>query len=218
MRAARTVASILALAGLAAVLPSLASGAQLPETGPEAMAHYESDPDSWLDGPVGYLILEEEKEAFQSLSSTEERRRFIRDFWERRDPDLRDRVNRFKEAFYERVGAANARYHDRPWTGWKSDRGRMHVMLGRPDHVRPRFVGGGGSVEVWTYYTVGSKAEGRPFDDALGEVQIVFFASRRNGSRYNIAGGFAPGVYPNYVREILRYTRLAAVQVADLPY
>jgi GWxTD domain-containing protein len=191
-----------------AVSPVLADEA-FPRTGPEALAAYESNAERWLDGPVQYIVLAEEREAFRALETTAEREVFIEWFWARRDNDLRDEGNPYKAEFYDRVAASNKRYHDFP-RGWKSDRGQVHITLGRPDGIRPR-LGGNAEAAVWTYYTVGPRANQRDFGTVLGEMTIAFVKSDRRAG-YRIYGGFGgPGVLPLYVRDAFRFTREAAI-------
>ncbi len=119
------LATVLTLAftlALSTVAPAAALG-QSPTTAAEAMAYYESDVDDWLDGPVEYLILDEERDAWKELRTSDQRAAFITRFWERRDADLRQPGNPFKDAFYERVayaqpqvpGHAVPRLEVRPW-------------------------------------------------------------------------------------------------------
>lgn len=209
MRRVGIHARVLLPLALLALLPTAAHAKDaFPETGPEALAYYEADPDHWLDGPVQYIILDAERERFEALKTRTERERFIRRFWERRDPDLRDRKNPFRDAFYERVAEANERYHEYP-RGWMSDRGMLRIVLGKPDHIRV-IRGGTGDAQVWTYYTVGPRGNDRPLGSRFGELQIVL-VSRSTRNRYEILGDFGPGVYPRYVREMLEYAKLAAV-------
>lgn len=202
--------ALLAAALLATALAGpVAADDLFPRTGAEAMALHEADADSWIDGPVRYILLDEEREAFERLESTGAREAFIRWFWARRDSDLRDDANPYRREFYERVAQANARYHDFP-RGWRSDRGQVHVILGRPDSIRPQ-LGGNAEAAVWTYYTVGPRAADRQFGSAVGEIAIAFVKSDYRAG-YRIYGGFGgPGVLPLYVRDAFRYTRESAI-------
>jgi len=218
MRTGHTIGLGLALAALLPVAAHAGSGSwtEYPRTSQEARDYYESDADAWLKGPVQYIALDVEKDAFKALTSGTERVRFIRRFWERRDHDLRDRENPFEIEFYERVANANKRYHEYP-RGWKSDRGLMHIVLGRPDHVTAGS-GGQGAVKTWTYYTIGPRGNDRPFGSRFGEIKL-FFVATRGRSRYEIFGDFAgPGYFPLYVREVLEFSRLAAVDPSVTRY
>ncbi|MCI0656248.1 MAG: hypothetical protein L0170_04160, partial [Acidobacteria bacterium] len=41
----------------------------------------------WYQGPVRYLLSADEEKAYRALGTDEERRKFIEDFWARRDED-----------------------------------------------------------------------------------------------------------------------------------
>lgn len=192
---------------LAAAAPTTAAAEpqdRFPTTGQEALTHYEARVGDWLDGPVQYIVLDEERVTWEALETAAAREAFKAWFWNRRDPDLRDRVNPFKEAFYERVARANERFSGFP-KGWKSDRGRVWVILGRPDNIRRQVRGR--ELTVWTYFTRGRD---RAFGNAYGEMQVAFV--QRSPSDYEIYGGFAPGQYPFYLQQAFELTRRAAIQ------
>ena len=191
------------------VVPTAASSPEkLPKTGAEAMAYFEANADTWLAGPVDYIILDDERKVFKDLSTTTERADFIAEFWALRDETPKLAGNEFKREFYQRVAKANDRYHDFP-RGWKSDRGFIHIVLGRPDYVRPIF--GRFDSAVWTYFTVGEEGSKRPFRGIAGRVAIAFVRNPARSS-YRIYGGFGgPGFVPLYVRDALHYAKEAAV-------
>src|SRR6476661_253846 len=118
----------------------------------------------WLDKDVTYIITDEERKAFKKLATDDERERFIEEFWRRRDPDPDTDENEFKEEYYERIAYANE--HSASGSpGWKSDRGRIWIMYGKPDerethpsggsYDRPSYEGGGNTTtypfEIWFY-------------------------------------------------------------------
>ncbi len=197
---------------LAVALPAAAAGESLDEMPREAAAaeaYYESNPDLWATGPVQYLMVAAEVDAFEALDTTADRAAFIQWFWDRRDPETRDEINPVRAEFYARVAEANRRYSEFP-RGWKSDRGLVHLVLGRPDAVRHAF-GYRGDGKVWTYYTVGPRATEASFGSLAGEITIAFVKSDRR-SGYQVYGGFGgPGALPLYVRDALNYARLAVI-------
>ena len=193
----RTSNQISASTALLLTLSAVALAAQFeesfPDTPAEAMALYESDADSWIKGPVQYAMLEAERDAFKALVSTAQRTRFIAEFWERRDHDLRDRTNPYKLEFYTRVAAANDRYNEYP-KGWKSDRGQIHIVLGKPDFVR--FIpGGAGRATAWTYRTIGPQGKDSPVSAFVGEFQIVFRAVQCAAALRDPRQTLAPGIF-----------------------
>jgi GWxTD domain-containing protein len=195
---------------LTLALPTAAPAAlsQLPRDAGEAMTLFESDPDSWRDGPVEYLILEDERDLWKELDTTDQRAAFITRFWDRRDIDLRVEGNPFKDAFYERVAYSNRRFRDTRFRGWRSDRGRIAVTLGVPDGERPIRAG---TALIWTYLTIGNHAEEKGFSSASGQVEILFQSDELRPNNYAIAGSLGAGVYPAYVLRALEYSRHAAV-------
>lgn len=129
----------------------------------EALDHYRK----WLRQDVVYIITPEEKQVFESLTSPEEKERFIEQFWKRRDPDPRTALNEFKEEHYRRIAYSNERFTS-GFDGWRTDRGRAYILFGPPDELekhpaggpyeRPAHEGGGRTqtypFEVWRYHHI----------------------------------------------------------------
>ena len=107
----------------------------------------------WLREEVIYIITEREEEVFLSLETVEERNRFIEVFWEKRDPHPATPENEFRDEHYERIEYAN-KYLGRDTfrEGWRTDRGRYHILLGEP-RERHSFDGYNEVVssELWFY-------------------------------------------------------------------
>jgi GWxTD domain-containing protein len=118
----------------------------------------------WLDKDVPWIITEQERAAFKKLTTDEERENFIELFWRRRDPDPDTDENEYREEYYERIAYANEHYTS-GIPGWKTDRGRVYIMYGKPDELethpsggtydRPSYEGGGSTstypFEIWFY-------------------------------------------------------------------
>jgi GWxTD domain-containing protein len=118
----------------------------------------------WLEKDVAYIITPEEKKAFLALETDEERENFIDMFWRRRDPNPDTEENEFREEYYERIAYANEHFSS-GIPGWKTDRGRIYIMYGKPDSIesypsggvynRPSWEGGGTTTtypfEIWFY-------------------------------------------------------------------
>jgi GWxTD domain-containing protein len=127
----------------------------------------------WLDKDVTYIITDEERKAFKKLATDDERERFIEEFWRRRDPDPDTDENEFKEEYYERIAYANEHFSS-GIPGWKTDRGRIWIMYGKPDerethpmggsYERPSYEGGGSTTtypfEIWFYRYLGGVGSG----------------------------------------------------------
>jgi len=119
---------------------------------------------TWLNQEVTYIISDEERKSFMSLSNDEERDAFIENFWLRRNPNPDSPENEFREEHYRRIAYANEHFAaGKP--GWKTDRGRIYIAWGKPDNIDSHPSGGnyqrtpeegGGSTatfpfEIWHY-------------------------------------------------------------------
>lgn len=118
----------------------------------------------WIDEDVSYIITGEERTAWKRLTTDEERESFIESFWLRRDPTPDTIDNEYKDDHYERIAYANEHYAS-GIPGWKTDRGRIYIMYGKPDEIeshpsggtydRPIEEGGGTTstfpFEIWRY-------------------------------------------------------------------
>ncbi len=118
----------------------------------------------WLNEEVPYIITDDEKKAFLSLSNDEERDAFIESFWLRRNPNPDSPENEYREEHYRRIAYANEHFAaGKP--GWKTDRGHIYIAFGPADSIdshpsggtyeRPMDEGGGETstfpFEVWHY-------------------------------------------------------------------
>ncbi|HEX3821504.1 MAG TPA: GWxTD domain-containing protein, partial [Candidatus Sulfotelmatobacter sp.] len=117
----------------------------------------------WLDEDVVYIITDEERAAFKQLSNDEERDNFIEAFWQRRDPTPDTEENEFKEEHYQRIAYANEHFAAGV-PGWRTDRGRIYIVFGKPDEIESHPSGG-------TYE--------RPMDEGGGETSTFPFEDWR---------------------------------------
>ena len=107
----------------------------------------------WLEEEVVYLITPLERDVFLKLQSDRERDLFIEAFWKHRDPNPGAKENAFKTDHYKRIAYVNKYYgRSAPLPGWKTDRGRIYIILGEPGDIQ-RFTGTQGVYpsEVWFY-------------------------------------------------------------------
>ena len=66
-------------------------------------AQLSADYAAWADGPVMYLLTEEESRQYALLKSDEAAQRFVDLFWVQRDSDLTTRANEFRLDFEAKV-------------------------------------------------------------------------------------------------------------------
>jgi len=92
-----------------------------------------------------YEVQEEEKRRYASLTGVESKSAFLVEFWGKRPPGLRDE-------YMKRVEYANAEYRVLGRDGYKTDRGRVHIIYGLPsDFDRHPNEPQTKPYEIWTY-------------------------------------------------------------------
>lgn len=118
----------------------------------------------WINEDVRWIITDEELGAWKKLTTNAERDAFIEAFWQRRDPTPDTEENEYKDEHYRRIAYANEHFAAGV-PGWRTDRGRIYIMYGKPDstdshpmggpYQRPAEEGGGNTetypFEVWRY-------------------------------------------------------------------
>ena len=107
----------------------------------------------WLEEEVDYIITSTERDVFLKLTTDRERDLFIEAFWKHRDPTPGTPENEFRTEHFRRLNHAN-QYFGRgtPKPGWRTDRGRVYIILGEPNDIQ-RFEGKTQTypAEVWFY-------------------------------------------------------------------
>ena len=110
-----------------------------------------------------HIASDQEQDYYASLSSAEEKRRFLFEFWERRDPSPGTFENEMKLEYLRRAEYASQAFSTGRKEGWQTDRGRVYIVYGPPDEydrhaadmaMKP--------YEIWLYH------------DLQGGVQFVF--------------------------------------------
>jgi GWxTD domain-containing protein len=165
----------------------------------------------WLDEDVNYIITDEERKAFKALKTDEERDQFIEQFWLRRDPDPDTPENEYREQYHERIQYANEKFAS-GIPGWKTDRGRIYVMYGKPDEIeshpsggqyeRPTYEGGGSTstypFEIWWYRYI----------EGIGSDIEIEFVDPSGSGEYRIARS-------PYEKDALLYTPNGGLTLAE---
>ena len=108
---------------------------------------------TWLEEEAVYIISPTERSVFLKLQTDRERELFIEAFWKQRDPTPGTPENEFKTEHFRRIAYANhALGRDTSRPGWKTDRGRINVILGEPQDIE-RYTGKSSTydTEVWFY-------------------------------------------------------------------
>jgi len=110
-----------------------------------------------------YIASKVEENQWKELKDLDAKRNFLFTFWRNRDPDPSTAVNEFKREFYRRIDYTNQAYSSFQRKGWRTDRGRVYIVYGRPSEIN-RFPSQLDSkpYEIWNY------------DDLEGGVEFVF--------------------------------------------
>ena len=144
----------------------------------------------WLDKDVTYIITDEERKAFKKLETDDERERFIEEFWRRHDPDPDTDENEYREEYYERIAYANEHYSS-GIPGWKTDRGRIYIVYGKPDEIESHPSGGAYQRES---YEGGGSTSTYPFErwfyrylEGVGSGIEIEFVDPTGSGEYRIA-------------------------------
>ncbi len=128
----------------------------------------------WLN-LVSYIITPQEKNVFLMLKNNRERDTFIKLFWKQRDPTPGTPENEFKEEHIKRFNYANKYFkYQSTKPGWKTDMGRIYIILGPPVSREKIDSFGLYPMEVWYYY--GDTNKGLP-----PYFRIVFFKKYGGG-------------------------------------
>jgi GWxTD domain-containing protein len=127
-----------------------------------------------------YIAQKEERDTFKRLN-LEGKRKYIKEFWARRDQTPGTPDNEFKRDYLTRVQHANQQYKGNFREGWRTDRGRVSLIYGRADEIeRFPFSNQNRSYEVWHYYQV------------QGGIDFIFVDKREMGD-YELVHSTARG-------------------------
>jgi GWxTD domain-containing protein len=135
----------------------------------------------WLNEDVVYIVADRERAAFLKLGSDEERKIFIEQFWQRRNPTPGAAENVFKIEHYLRIAYANTHFETPSGgEGWQTDRGHIYIVYGPPDeiesHPKPK---GRYAFEEWMYHHV----------EGIGDNVTVTFVDRTGSGDWRLAPG-----------------------------
>ncbi|MBI1805477.1 MAG: GWxTD domain-containing protein [Ignavibacteria bacterium] len=102
-----------------------------------------------------YIATQAEVSQYEKLTDVKAKQKLLFEFWRRRDPDQSTPVNEVKEEYYKRVSYANDHLSLGFHEGWKTDRGRVHIVYGPYDEIE-RFPSSSESnpYEIWHYNNI----------------------------------------------------------------
>lgn len=102
-----------------------------------------------------YIMPEKQYEQYKLFKSIDDKRKYLYNFWKSIDPKpetpmLESRIN-----YLKMVNEANQAFKESYNKGWKTDRGRIYIVYGKPDDIeRYPFETSTKSYEVWKYNAV----------------------------------------------------------------
>jgi GWxTD domain-containing protein len=100
-----------------------------------------------------YILLKEEYNRTKRMID-EEKRDFFETYWKARDPIPETPQNELMDEYFYRVDYADEYFSYQKVSGWKTDRGRIYCIYGKPDMKETAYMDIQRTpVEVWTYKT-----------------------------------------------------------------
>ena len=132
-----------------------------------------------------YLASNEERNAYRNSDLTS-KRQFIKEFWAKRDPSPGTPENEVKENYFENLDYANNMFRANFQEGWKTDRGRILLMYGKPDEIQRAPYGvDAREHEVWFYFSLEGGVQFIFIDKrGLGDLDLVHSTLRGEISQY----------------------------------
>lgn len=104
---------------------------------------------------MSYVLSDQQISQYEKLTNLDEKKKFLYNFWSSRDVNPGTQVLESKIAYFKRVNEADKIYKEAYKTGWKTDRGRIYILYGKPDDVDMYpFQSTTKSYEIWKYYNV----------------------------------------------------------------
>ena len=189
----------------------------------------------WLSEDVVYIIGDTERRAFLQLQTNEERENFIEEFWQRRSPDPDSVDNPVKEEHYRRIAYANEHFASGV-AGWRTDRGRIYIMYGKPDtleshtqgenYERPLDQGGGETktyaFEDWTYHYIEGIGENVELEfvdpSGTGEFRLTTDPSEKDALLYVPGAGLTLAEQEGMSSKAARFQNTDGTHMAPSPY
>ncbi|MFN2239566.1 MAG: GWxTD domain-containing protein [Thermoanaerobaculia bacterium] len=90
---------------------------------------------NWADGPVKFLMTNDDVRDWKKVRTDAEAEAFVSLFWARRDPSPATPENEMKRAFDQRVELADQRFTAGRVRGALTDRGKVLILIGPPTKI-----------------------------------------------------------------------------------
>src|SRR5688572_24257803 len=89
----------------------------------------------WGKGPVKWIMTADEEKGWKGLRTDEERAAFVKAFWVKRDPTPGTPENEYELIFWKKAEEADKRFTTQADVGYRSDMGRVFLLIGPPGKV-----------------------------------------------------------------------------------
>ncbi len=102
-----------------------------------------------------YIATAGEIQQFEGIQSLPAKRQFLYDFWQKRNPNPALNSNPYRIEYLQRVAYTNDHFRVGSTPGWRTDRGRVYIVYGKPDQIdRHPNEGNSKPYEIWYYNSV----------------------------------------------------------------
>ncbi len=81
------------------------------------------------------IASQKEIASYTALDSLKQKRKFLFDFWSKRDTEPATKRNEFKDLYFERIKYCNEHFRGFTLPGYKTDRGRIYTLYGKPSEI-----------------------------------------------------------------------------------
>ena len=101
-----------------------------------------------------YILPKNQYDVLQNKAG-EEKKEYFLSLWKEKDPSPDIEGNELLEEYYYRVEYSNLKFASSFSEGWKTDRGRIFILLGTPDRIKRRYREfDSPPYEIWEYSTL----------------------------------------------------------------
>jgi GWxTD domain-containing protein len=127
-----------------------------------------------------YLADKTETSFFSQLKTAPAKKEFLKEFWSRLEAGSATETPRPRTDYLRRVQLADERYSQYTKKGWRTDRGRVFILYGKPDEVeRHPSEGVTKPYEVWYFYQIENGVQFVFVDrNGFGDYELVHSTKR----------------------------------------
>ncbi|MBI1931142.1 MAG: GWxTD domain-containing protein [Ignavibacteriales bacterium] len=142
-----------------------------------------------------FIAAKPEIDLYENLTQLEAKRKFLSDFWRKRDSDQNTVSNEYKIKYFERLDFANSNFGNKFKDGYKTDRGRVILLYGQPDRI-DKFENESTikPYEIWYYDTIEGGVQ-FIFGDTMGISDLELLHSTKIGEIRNESWGDRISIY-----------------------